>query len=599
MPLPSATRLRLRMPAQQLPGMTPPMKADFQVEGRNAQAPFTLKVHRGDGMALIAMNWKRGKPPKDFVGFAIEYMEPGGDRYFALKNRITFPGPSGSVNPNRLTTRLSPIQKFRWVHFPRNAELAGAFTYRVTPVFMDAEDVLSYGEPQVAALELRRETYPGKLNVTFTRGFVSSQAFVDKYVDEQHGMQTLIPASAPEGLDFVPTHPKAKQALAWMGFEARHAILQVLDEAIADTTAQVEVVAYDLSEREVYLRLRKLGQRLRIIIDDSGEHGHDDSGESIAARRLKQAGAQVKRHHMSGLQHNKTIAIDGKRCKAVVCGSTNYTWRGLFVQNNNALIVRGAKPVKVFRRAFADYWANDRAKGFGITPSADGWTDLGLKGVDAKVTFSPHSQANAVLDSIADDVLQGTTSSLLYSLAFIAQTKGSIREAITKITANKKVFVYGMADRKVSGIELHTPDGNEPPVFPAALSKHLPEPFKSEPSGLSHGGMGTRMHHKFIVIDFDQPTARVYLGSYNFSKPADVKNGENLVLIKDRRVATAYMIEALRIFDHYHFRVAQQQAKKAKRKLQLRKPPRKAGDEAWFEEDFRDARKVRDRVVFG
>jgi len=43
----------------------------------------------------------------------------------------------------------------------------------------------------------------------------------------------------------------------------------------------------------------------------------------------------------------------------------------------------------------------------------------------------------------------------------------------------------------------------------------VPEPFKSEPSG-----GGTRMHHKFTVIDFDKPTARVYLGSYNFSTPA-------------------------------------------------------------------------------
>ena len=188
------------------------MKDDFQVEGRNPEALFTLKVHRGDGMALVAMNWKKGKPPRDFVGFAIEYKEPGGERFFALKNRVTFPGADGSVNPNRLSTRLSPIQKFRWVHFPRNAEMPGEFVYRVSPVFMDSQDGLSYGDPQEAAIELRRETYPGKLNVTFTRGFVSSQAFVDKYVEPGHGMETLIPAKAPDGLDFVPSHPKADEA---------------------------------------------------------------------------------------------------------------------------------------------------------------------------------------------------------------------------------------------------------------------------------------------------------------------------------------------------------------------------------------------------
>src|SRR5262245_32099035 len=126
------------------------MSAAFQVRGRNAAAPFTLKLHRGDGMALVAMDWKDGKPPEDFAGFAIEYKEPGSDRFFALKNRLSFADAAGGVNPNRLSTRFSPIQKFRWVHFPRNAELAGSFVYRVTPVFMNEADELSYGEPQEA-----------------------------------------------------------------------------------------------------------------------------------------------------------------------------------------------------------------------------------------------------------------------------------------------------------------------------------------------------------------------------------------------------------------------------------------------------------------
>lgn len=106
------------------------------------------------------------------------------------------------------------------------------------------------------------------------------------------------------------------------------------------------------------------------------------------------------------------------------------------------------------------------------------------------------------------------------------------------------------------------------------------------------------MHHKFVVIDFDKPSARVYLGSYNFSNPADTKNGENLMLVRDRRVVVSYTIEALRIFDHYHFRVAQQEAKTARKKLQLAKPPRKAGEKPWWNEDYVEARKIRDRELF-
>lgn len=577
------------------------MSSEYQVNGQNSAARFTLKLHRGDGMTLVAMNWKKGKPPEEFVGFAIEYKEPDGEKFFALKNRLSFPGAAGVVGPNRLSTRLSPIQKFRWVHFPRNAELAGEFVYRVTPAFMNDANELSYGEAQEAAIELRRETYPGKLNITYTRGFVSSQAFVDRYVTEDDGMETLIPATADEGLDFIPSHPEADEALAWMGFEARDAILEVLDEAIKDKSAQVRVVAYDLSEREVVLRLQKLKKRLQIIIDDSSTHGKPDSAETQAAERLKVSAGQgnVKRQHMSNLQHNKTIVVDGPKGQVVVCGSTNFTWRGFFVQSNNAVILRGKKAVQPFLAAFDGYWQYDKAADFGQTPSAK-WTGLGLDGINAKVAFSPHLKSNALLQSIADDISGKTKSCLFYSLAFLHQTKGPIRDAISNVSMNDGIFVYGISDRKVKnggGLDLQTPDGNIPPVFPAALAKNLPEPFKSEPTGLS-GGVGTRMHHKFVVIDFDKPTARVYLGSYNFSSPADIENGENLLLIRDRRIATSYMIEALRIFDHYHFRVVQQEAKKARKKLQLAMPPRTPGDEPWWAEDYTNARKIRDRELF-
>ena len=90
------------------------MAGEFQVSGGNATALFTLKLYRGDGMTLLAMNWKKGKPSKDLVGFAIEYKEPDGYKFFALKNRLGFSDAAGEVDPKQLTTRLSPIQKFRW-----------------------------------------------------------------------------------------------------------------------------------------------------------------------------------------------------------------------------------------------------------------------------------------------------------------------------------------------------------------------------------------------------------------------------------------------------------------------------------------------------
>ncbi len=525
---------------------------------------------------------------------AIEYQEPGGAEFFALKNRLSFETDAGEVNPNRLSTLSSPIQKFRWVHFPRNADLVGEFRYRVTPVFMNEADELSYGEAQDTSIALGGETYPGLLNVTFTRGFVASQAFVDRY--EQHGpISTLIPATADEGLDFVPTHPKAEEALAWMGFEARRAVLELLDEAIADPEAQVYVVAYDLSEAAFVSRLEMLGSRLKIIIDDSEDHGEPDSGESQSAERLVASAGEdnVRRDHVGGLQHNKTIVVDGPALRAVVCGSTNFSWRGFYVQSNNALILMGDDVTEQFKAAFENYWQHVGASAFSKCPSAQ-WSKLEVPDVDIQVGFSPFSKKNSVLASIADEIEQDTTSSLLFSLAFLYQTPGLIRDAITDLMSRDDIFIYGISDKKFGGFDFLKPGGNLAPVAPSALSKNVPQPFKAEPKG----GGGNRMHHKFLVIDFDKPTARVYLGSYNFSVAADSKNGENLVLIKDRRVATSYMVEALRIFDHYHFRVVQEEAKKAKKKLSLKRPPRASGEHAWWEDAYSVPRKIHDREIF-
>ncbi len=99
------------------------MQDQFEVIGKIQAALFTLKLFRGDGMALLGMNWKNGQPPKNFVGFAIQYREPGGDKFYSLINRLCFSKLDGMVNPNQLSSLLSPFQKFRWVHFPHNAEL--------------------------------------------------------------------------------------------------------------------------------------------------------------------------------------------------------------------------------------------------------------------------------------------------------------------------------------------------------------------------------------------------------------------------------------------------------------------------------------------
>ena len=464
------------------------MSSDFQVLGANSAAPFTLKVYRGEGMVLLAMNWRSGQPPPDLVGFAIQYREPGGDRLFSVQNRLGFLPQAGTVQRRSLPTTLAPIQKFRWVHFPRNAELKGSFLYRVSPVFMNERDELSYGEPQEVSVELRRETYPGQLNIAFTRGFVSSQAFVDQY-ESAGPVSTLLPAKADDGLTFTPTHPRADEALGWMGFEARSAILEILDGALADVQAKVRVIAYDLNDPAIVSRLERLGGRLKVVIDDSDAHGTAGSAEDQAEQRLvASAGrANVKRQHMGGLQHNKTVIVNGPQLQAVVWGSTNFSWRGFFVQANNAIVVHGGTAIALAVDAFEAYWQHDDVRGFGAS-KATKLADIGVAGVDARVAFSPHAKDTALLADIAQDISEGTTSSLLYSLAFLYQTEGPVRDAVKQVTEDDRIFVYGISDRKVGGLTLQPSRGNPAPVYRQGAQRRSARAVSSEPTG----GSGTR-----------------------------------------------------------------------------------------------------------
>jgi hypothetical protein len=77
----------------------------------------------------------------------------------------------------------------------------------------------------------------------------------------------------------------------------------------------------------------------------------------------------------------------------------------------------------------------------------------------------------------------------------------------------------------------------------------------------------------------------------------EYSNGDNLICIEDRKVAIAYAIEALRLFDHFHFRVKARESD-SPAVLRLAKPPA-PGEKPWFSQYYRIGHiKERDRLLF-
>ena len=558
-------------------------------------AGFRGKLWRGEGMCLIGMDV--AAPEVDLVGFAIEVKSPGAKTYTALRNRLNFaydrPSVQAVTGARQFPSLLAPFQKFRWIHFPKDVQ-NGTYRYRLTKIHMPAEGKLTKGTALELGIALDPETLPGFLNVAFTRNFASSQAFAERY-----GAQpALIPTKADDGLDFVKV---AGDAYAWLGFEALALLNGTLDAALADPTCSVALLAYDLNEPDIVARLEKLKGRLRAVIDNSKGHVEADSAESRAAARLAASAgaANVRRTHFKGLQHHKVIIVSrGGTPVQVLFGSTNFSFRGLYIQANNMVSVTSPEVAGLFARMFDAAFADPDH--FAAHPLAGQWHEIRLAGrPPLSLCFSPHTDSNLSLGPVGQ-AIDGATSSVLFSIAFLNAIKsGPTRSALDRLAA-RPLFSYGVVDED-SGLALQKPDGSIGVVDFAYLAGKAPEPFRTEWSG----GGGINIHHKFVVTDFNTPAASVFTGSSNLAPGGEAKNGDHLVRIQDPRVATAYAIEALRMFDHLHFRVkmkAEQAAPRAPGALPplvLQKPTALSGRPAWFEGAYRvGSQKARDRVLF-
>lgn len=560
------------------------MSADF--ESKTTFQGLTFKLYRGEGAALLAFDLAPDLATLDFVGFSIEVRYPGASHWGVLHNRLHFDYPPVPERPRTFASTEAPFQKFRWVHVPSEI-VPGYYRYRVTACYMAADGTLSKGVAVEGQVSLEAQTISQFLNIGFTRGFASSQAYGERFDNETRILPPPgAPASACLDVDMAPFEANYQ----WLGFEARQLILQVLDQVANDPELTLDALVFESKEPDILRRLEQLGPRLRAIIDDSRKQKPASSCESISARRLMASGAQVKRLHFSGLQHNKVLIVRRAGIAIrVLGGSTNFALRGLYIQANNVLLFDDASVAGKFGEVFDAYW--QAPAGFRQNPlSKCWWVVRDQPGSKVSVCFSPHADAALSLAPIASSIEQAT-SSVLYSIVFLNQITGHVRNALDELM-QRSLFSYGVAQR-TGKLAVYKPDGSVGVLPFAYLSSNAPAPFKSEWSG----NAGNMVHNKFLVTDFNGANPTVYTGSSNLAANGEKNNGDHLVRIEDRKVAVVYAIQALLLFDHFHFRVNAGKPG-ALQTLRLAKPPT-AGEKPWFDAYYRPGHvKARDRELF-
>jgi hypothetical protein len=525
---------------------------------------FSVKAYAGDGAILLAFDLEEAKT-NNLAGFAIQCISPDRGPYksntYWLKNRLSLAeeitGTTEAVTSKREDSNKAPFQLFHWIHYP-GAGL-GEYKYTIyTCYFKDSTIELRSKVTIMINLGLGTVS---PLDLGFTRGYISSQSFEDRFGDDP----TIEPKRKSITYDTTPYLKKYK----WLGSHARQLVFDFLEECIKNRSAEVDVFAYDFDEPDMIRALTKMGSRVRVFQDNSNIHTDAGSMEPMAIRMLKKAQVKVKTGNFSRFQHNKVLIQKiGGRAKRVLTGSANFSLRGLYVQANSVLVFDDPGIANLYEQAFEQaFTAESKFKSSDISSK---WYDLNKNRHRPliSVSFAPHSKAFTI-EKITDSV-ESAESSVFFSIMQLTGGGGLV-PLLKGLNKRNGVFSLGTTET-TKDLELYKPgiDDNAAIIPFSYLKENVPKPFKKE----WKGGRGRVIHHKFVVCDFNDKNPVVFCGSSNLSAGGEKSNGDNLIAIYDQNIATLYAVEAIRLFDHYRFR-------SLKRKSTSDKPLKLGGTDEW------------------
>jgi hypothetical protein len=572
-----------------------------------------VKAYPGDAMTLLAFDLT-GDLTKDCVGFTIQFITPKG-KLFYLPNRLNFdvPGPAASVAGKihkSYSSLDAPIQKFRWLHVPyssnTNSVEFGLYKYLVTPRYWK-NDALEALDPSLTT-EVELPVMPfvkDKFSLSFTRGFMISQAYARRFGNDT----TLTP---DESNVFFDTSLKSgsyppesgntggysyDDQFAWMGWQARKTISDFISVVKDDQEDKytLDVLAYDFDEPDIAKAFIDLAGRgkIRMILDNNETRGKDFETKKgylnkqqfeKAFRDAAKGNSDIVRGNFLRQAHCKVFILkEGGDPVKVLTGSTNFSRNGLYINANHVIVMENIPIAEKYQAMFnksIEFLANRDKIKIGKLTSDDLFTktfsfnEPGIPKLD--ISFAPHTKdvATKVLDDVNASISAAEGSVLFAVMQLTKVTGGSVVKALRDMHNTKAKFSYGITDT-ADEIAVYKPGETRAKlVSTQLLAAALPEPFSTEVSTK----WGHRVHHKMVVLDFNDANPIVFCGSSNFALGGEEQNNDNLLTIYDQEVATAFAIEAIRLIDHFQYRAAI--AKTGGKPLVLKR------DDSWLKDYF-------------
>ncbi len=244
-----------------------------------------------------------------------------------------------------------------------------------------------------------------------------------------------------------------------------------------------------------YGQIEKAG--IKIITDQ--EYGNSGNGES----------------------HNKFCIVDTKK---IWTGSYNPTDNNTVQDYNNALIIENTDIAKLYNEEFSQMYDKNL---FGAKKRKINLPrHFKVDSIEVEVYFSPTDDISSIITNYI------LSAQKFVSFVIFAFTDAEIIEAFTD-RHKKGILVRGMCD--------NLSIGGKASGYKALKDRNMN--IKQDTNSRS------QLHDKFVVIDHESAnSAMVITGSHNYTKAANTKNDENIVIIKDKYYAERYYNEFAKIY---------------------------------------------------
>jgi|WetSurMetagenome_2_1015567.scaffolds.fasta_scaffold19037_4 phosphatidylserine/phosphatidylglycerophosphate/cardiolipin synthase-like enzyme len=281
-------------------------------------------------------------------------------------------------------------------------------------------------------------------------------------------------------------------------------IAQYLIQQIDASQTSIDVAVYEFSLEDVaqaLIRAKDRGVDVRVVYDNEFADPDPQIGE------VKAAGIPAVPDNRKAFMHNKFFVFDDD---CIWTGSFNISVNAANKNNENALYFCSPEAADNYDTEFNEMFVD---KEFGSSSPSD--TPYPIFTVDGIKIENYFASEDHVMAKVIAAVSQAQNSIHFMTYSFTDDDLG--QEMITK--AAEGVKVEGIFET----VGANTQYSECNPLLKDGLDVRL-------------DGNPATFHHKVIIID-DQT---VILGSFNFTSNADTQNDENLLIVHDPSLASAY-----------------------------------------------------------